>query len=34
MALLVLPADAHHDADELALVESGQAGGKLTVEAA
>ncbi|MBV9942450.1 MAG: hypothetical protein JO262_10005 [Solirubrobacterales bacterium] len=32
LVLAVLRADAHHDADELALVESGQAVGDLTVE--
>ncbi|MGH2860332.1 MAG: MFS transporter [Solirubrobacteraceae bacterium] len=32
LVLAVLRTDAHHDADELALVESGQATGDLTVE--
>jgi hypothetical protein len=32
LVLAVLRADVHHDADELALVESGQATGDLTVE--
>ena len=34
LVLAVLRADAHHDADELALVESGQVTADLTVEPA